>query len=125
MDFLLDSDSEQATDLKLRHLDISGNSLSQPEISVLTLAQAAARLESLLAGETDLSSDRVETILASILDTENLQLKTLNIFTLHRTIIHHISPAVLTAALARLERTDLKIAHRMVGSGALLRAGHL
>ena len=94
------------------------------EVSVLSLAQAAARLESLLAGETDLSSDRVETFLTTLLDTENLRLKTLNIFTLHRTIIHHISPAVLMAALARLETTDLKIAHMMIGAGALLRAGH-
>ena len=92
---------------------------------MLGLAQAAARLESLLAGETDLSSDRVETFLTILLDTENLRLKTLNIFTLHRTIIHHISPPVLRAAMARLESTDLNIAHRMVGSGALLRAGHL
>ena len=94
-------------------------------MSVLSLAQAAARLESLQAGETDLSSERVEAILTSLLEEEKLRLKTLNIFTLHRTIIHHISPPVLTAALARLDSTDLRIADSLVGSGTLLRAGHL
>ena len=88
-------------------------------------SQDRAWIYLLQAGETDLSSERVETVLTSILATENLRLKTLNIFTLHRTILHQISPSVLAAALARLDTTDLKIADRMVGSGTMMRAGHL
>ena len=57
-------------------------------------------------------------------EEEKLRL-TLSLFTLHRTIVHHISPPVLTATLARLESTNVKIADRLVGSGTMLRAGHL
>ena len=88
-------------------------------------SQDRAWIYLLQAEETDLSSERVETVLTSILAAENLRLKTLNIFTLHRTILHHISPSVLAAAVARLDTTDLKIADRMVGSGTMMRAGHL
>ena len=35
------------------------------------------------------------------------------------------SPPVLTATLARLESTNVKIADRLVGSGTMLRAGYL
>ena len=54
----------EAGDLKLRHLDVYGNSLAA--VSVDTLAMAAARLDALVAGERRVGCDRVETILRTI-----------------------------------------------------------
>ena len=54
----------EAGDLKLRHLDVYGNSLAA--VSVDTLAGAAARLDALVAGERRAGSDRMETILRMI-----------------------------------------------------------
>ena len=102
----------EAGDLKLRHLDVYGNSLAA--VSVDTLAMAAARLDTLIAGETELGSERVETILRSILAMEDLRLKKLTIFTLHRTILPQICPAILSAAEVKLS-TDLT-AQSIVGA---------
>ena len=99
----------EAGDLKLRHLDVYGNSLAA--VSVDTLAMAAARLDTLIAGETELGSERVEDILRSILAMEDLRLKKLTILTLHRTILPQISPAVLSAAQVKLESSDLQENH--------------
>ena len=95
----------EAGELKLKHLDVYGNSLAA--VSVDTLAMAAARLDALIAGETELGSERVETILRSILAMDDLRLKKLTIFTLHRTILSQICPAILSAAEVKLESTDL------------------
>ena len=54
----------EAGDLKLKHLDVYGNSLAA--VSVDTLAGAAARLDALVAGERRVGCDRVETILRMI-----------------------------------------------------------
>ena len=54
----------EAGELKLKHLDVYGNSLAA--VSVDTLAMAAARLDALVAGERRVGCDRVETILRTI-----------------------------------------------------------
>ena len=99
----------QAEELQLKHLDVYGNSLT--EVKVDTLAGAAASLDTLIAGETELGSERVEDLLRSILAMEDLRLKKLTILTLHRTILPQISPAVLSAAQVKLESSDLQENH--------------
>ena len=56
----------EAGDLKLRHLDVYGNSLSAVSVDADTLSEVAAKLDTLIAGERRLGLERVKTILRSI-----------------------------------------------------------